>query len=170
MNIKKMQETLEKSPYCQRLIKEGAAASDEILKKIDAGECTCTETYQCLPCATRMQFVFTYPDPELEAIATAATEQSILATAARIERWRVAYEDDDAFAERPCDGCNGTGSVLDSCPDETPGCCVAHFRTHRKCNGRGWVRIGVARQPTIVTGTFEGATTGATPTVTNTKG
>jgi len=158
MDIKKMHETLEKSPYCQKLLKEGASASEEIIKKIDAGECSCTETYQCLMCAVRMKFVFSQPDPELEAIVRDATERDVLATAARMERWRVAYEGGDTFAEKPCGGCNGTGSEPDSCPDEIPGCCVTHLRQHRRCGGRGWVRLGVPRQPNpnVITGVADG--------------
>ena len=167
MNIKIMQNILDKSPYCQKLIKEGADFSEEMVKRLDAGECSCSETYLCLMCAVRMKIVYTQPDPEMQAIADEATEQEVLANAARIERWRVAREGDDWFAEKPCTGCNGTGTVADSCPDEQPGCCVAHFRTHRKCGGRGWVRIGVPHQPAVFSGM---APTGATITVTDPSG
>lgn len=39
--------------------------------------------------------------------------------------------------EKICGVCSGKGSFPIPCPDNNPGCCVAHYRTCQSCNGTG---------------------------------
>jgi hypothetical protein len=81
------------------------------------------------------------PDPEKNAIADAATERDILATAAREEGWRVNKDTEEWFAEKPCHNA-GVEDVPDTNIWRR---CYTHeekFHCPCCCNGTLFVRAG----------------------------